>query len=410
MSLVLTLAWRNLWRHAGRTLLTATSVALGLGFLLVMLGLGDGTHLQMIEATVRTGSGHVLLQAPGYQQRRGVDMVVPAEEARRVEAWARARPEVLAVLPRAFASGLLSSADGAAGVNVTGIDPAAEAAVSRFPSRLAAGRFLAAGDGNVAVVGSGIARSLKIHPGSRVVAMAQGASGSEVRSVLLRVVGVLHTGLDEVDEALVLVPLHATQQFLAMDDAVHQVALILDDQARSRALARAARRAFPGLEALTWAEARPELEAFITIDDGSAYLFDGIFFVLIAFVVLDTLLVSLLERRREFSLLGALGLGPARRLAMVLTEALLLAGLSVAAGAALGLAGHFYFKTYGLPMAWFTEQNIEAGGAMVEPIMYSALSWRRLVGSIVLVVGMTLVLSLTVARRAARPVEVGLLK
>lgn len=410
MSIVVMLAWRNLWRHAARTLLTASGVALGLAFLLTMLGLGDGSHLQMIDAAVRMGSGHVLLQAPGYQHRRGVEMALPASTVRQVEAWARSRPDVVAVLPRAFASALLSSADGGTGVSLAGVDPAVEKAVSRFPARVTDGRFLVAGDRHAAVIGSGVARVLKARVGSRVVAIAQGARGGEVRSSLLAVVGVLHTGLDEVDQSLVLMPLRATQEFLDLEGGVHQVALMLSDQAGAVSSAREARLAFPALESLTWAQADPELEASIRIDDGGHYLFNGIFFVIIGFMVLNTLLMSVLERRRELSLLGALGLSPRRRFAMVLVEAALLAALAIAAGLALGLGAHAYFGTHGLPLRWFTERSFETAGVLIEPIMYSHLGAARVAGAATLVFSLTLLLSLFAARHAARPSDVNLLK
>jgi ABC-type lipoprotein release transport system permease subunit len=408
--IVLRLAWRNLWRHPIRTVLTASGVALGLGFLLVMLGLGDGSHLQMIDAAVRMGGGHVLLQAPDYQRRRGIEMLVPEARRRGAEAWARAEPGVRAVLPRAFVSALVSSADGATGVTLTGVDPAAEAPVSRFPSRITSGRFLRSGDREAAVIGSGVARLLRAQVGSRVVAMAQGAAGGEVRSTLLRVVGILHTGLDEVDDALALTALGPLQDFLSLHGGVHQVALVLDDQARSASVARAARAAFPDLETLTWAEADPQLEAAIKIDDGGHYLFNSIFFVIIGFMVLNTLLMSVLERRRELALLGALGLSPRRRFAMVLVEAVYLAALASAAGLVLAGAAHAYFSTHGLPLAWFTEQSLETGGVMLEPVMYSSLTAARVLGAVGVVGALTLGLALVAARHAAKPVDVGLLK
>jgi ABC-type lipoprotein release transport system permease subunit len=408
--IVLTLGWRNLWRRPGRTVLTGSGAALGLGFLLTMLALGDGSHLQMIDAAARTVSGHVLLQATDYQRRRGVEQVVTADAAARAAAWARARPGVRTVLPRAFASGLVSSADGATGVSLTGVDPAAEAPVSRLATRLAEGRFLRPGDGAAAVVGSGVARVLKVRVGSRLVAMAQGPGGTEVRSTLLHVVGVVRSGIEEVDEGLVLLPLTALQGFLGLGGAVHQLSLILDDQGRAAEVASAARRAWPGLEALTWAEADPQLEAVIRIDDGGHYLFNGIFFVIIAFMMLNTLLMSVLERRREFALLGALGLPASRRLGMVLVEGALVAGLATLGGIGLGLGAHAYFHVHGLPLAWFTSQELETAGVVLEPIMYSALGPGRVVGAVLLVFGLTLGLALLAGRQAARPVDPNLLK
>jgi ABC-type lipoprotein release transport system permease subunit len=404
------LAWRNLWRHAGRTLLTASGVALGLAFLLVMLGLGDGSHLQMIDAAVRMGSGHVLLQAPEFQRRRGVEMTMPESSAAAVVRWARSRPDVEGVLPRAFASALLSSADGATGVSLVAVDAAAEAPLSRFPARVTHGRFLEAADRNTAVVGAGVARLLEVGVGSRVVAMAQGARSGEVRSALLHVAGVLDTGLDDIDRSLVLVPLRAGQEFLELGGGVHQIALVLDDQAAAGARAREAAHAFPDLEILTWAQADPDLAAAIRIDDGGHYLFNGIFFVIIGFMVLNTLLMSVLERRREFALLGALGLSPRRRLAVVVAEGAMLAALASGGGLALGLGAHTYFRLHGLPLAWFTAQGMETAGVMLEPVMYSSLSGARIVGAVALVWLLTLGLSLAAARQAARPVDPGLLK
>ncbi len=410
MAIVLRIAWRNLWRHPWRTLLTASGTALGLGLLLLMLGLGDGSHLQMIDAAVRMGSGHVLLQAPGYQARRGVESALGADATGRVVRWARAQRDVVAVLPRAFSSALLSSADGAVGVGLIGVEPAAEAAVSRFAARVRDGRFVAAADRGTAVIGSGVARVLHTGVGGRIVVMAQAAQEREVRSALLRVVGVVHTGLDEVDRSLLVVPLGSAQELLALDGRVHQVALILRDQARSAALAAAARRAFPELEALTWAQADPDVETAIRLDDGGHYLFNAIFFVIIGFMVLNTLLMSVLERRRELALLGALGLTAGRRWAMVMVEASMLAGLAIAGGLVLGIGVTTYFRVHGLPLAWFTDQPFESGGVLIEPVMYAYLGVRRVVGSAALVLALTAGLSLVAARHAARPVDVGLLK
>lgn len=410
MSVVVRLAWRNLWRRPWRTLLTGSGVALGLGLLLTMLGLGDGSHLQMIDAAVGMGSGHVLVQAHGYQTRRAVELTIPADIVPRVAAWARRQDGVVAVLPRVFASALLSSADGAAGVTLIGVEPADEARVSRFAARVREGRFVAAGDREVAVIGSGVGRVLHAGVGSRIVVMAQGARERDVRSSLLHVVGVVHTGLEEVDRSLLLLPLRSAQELLALDGGVHQVAMILHDQAASAARVAAARRAFPGMEALTWSAANPDVDTAIRLDDGGHYLFNAIFFVIIGFMVLNTLLMSVLERRREMALLGALGLAPVRRWLMAMVEAAMLAGLAVAAGVALGAGITAYFHVHGLPLTWFTDQPFESGGVLLDPVMYAHLSLGRVVGSTALVFVLTLALSLVAARHAARPVDPGLLK
>ena len=66
MTIVWKIAWRNLWRKPRRTILTVITISLGLALLLISLGLGDGSHNQMIESAVHMGSGHVLVQQKGY--------------------------------------------------------------------------------------------------------------------------------------------------------------------------------------------------------------------------------------------------------------------------------------------------------------------------------------------------------
>jgi ABC-type lipoprotein release transport system permease subunit len=205
-------------------------------------------------------------------------------------------------------------------------------------------------------------------------------------------------------------PLVSTQELLALGGGVHQVAMILRDQAASSARAGAAQRVFPELEALTWAEADPDVDMAIRLDDGGHYLFNAIFFVIIGFMVLNTLLMSVLERRREMALLGALGLAPGRRWLVVMVEAAMLAGLAVVGGVALGAAVNAYFHIHGLPLTWFTDQPFESGGVLLDPVLYAHLTIGRVVGSAILVFALTLTLSLVAARHAARPVDPGLLK
>jgi len=191
---------------------------------------------------------------------------------------------------------------------------------------------------------------------------------------------------------------------------VHQVALLLTDPTRIDATAQDARAAFPATEVLTWAQADPQLEAFIKIDDGGSYLFDGLFFILISFMLLNTLLMSVLERRREITLLGALGLSPRRRFLMVMLEACFLAGIACVAGTGLGWLGHKYFQLHGLPLAWFTDTDFEAGGVVLDPVMYSVLSGPRVLGTVLLVFALTMSLALVAARHVRRPADVNLLK
>jgi len=139
--LLATIAWRNLWRNPRRTLLTALALGLGLALLLIAVGLNDGRNEQMIANGVRLGSGHVVVQAKGYQETRSQELLLPASLVSATEEALHAGElthTVQGVSPRLFASGLLSSAANASGVGIVGVIPEKERPVSLAAQRIVA--------------------------------------------------------------------------------------------------------------------------------------------------------------------------------------------------------------------------------------------------------------------------------
>jgi ABC-type lipoprotein release transport system permease subunit len=403
-TLTFTMAWRNLWRHTRRTILTVATIALGLVLLLISFGLNDGGHAQMIESAVELGSGHVLIQQQGYLESAGIERFLRPEEIRSVEDWVVAVRQdfpVTQVVKRVFASGLASSADGAAGVLLIGMEPEKERTASVFHQRLIEGDFPDSPDSDRVIIGRGVGRKLALSIGDRLVLTAQAAGGEEIQAILTRVGGVFETGLEELDQSLILMPIATAQSFLVMDQGVHQVAILLESADSSEALARRGQEQLPGVEIVHWSEAHPELVDFIRIDDAGGYLFFLMIFVLIGFLVLNTLLMAVLERNREFALLEAVGMSPGRRFAMVMMEALIIAALAVSVGLVLGYGGHLYLAERGLPLDLFYAGDVSAAGVKLDPVMYSRLTSGRILSSTAMVFALTLFLALFPARRAA---------
>ena len=406
------MAWRNLWRHGRRTALTAVTVALGLAMLLVFLGLGDGGHAQMIDSAVRLGSGHVVFQALGYQELGGLERTMVGSQTKRAVNWLAEKEEdyrIEGVVPRIFASALASSASGSRGVFLMGIEPGPEGRVSKFSSKVIEGEFLGNGQSQQIVMGEGVARKLKVGIGDKVVLMAQAAHSPDIESALMRVEGILKTGQENVDQTMVLAPLATCRNFFKINGQLHQLAVLLPDDGDSLRLAAEAQAAFPDLEVLSWQGALPELHDFIQIDDGGNYVFHVFLFLLIAFLVLNTLLMSVLERRKEFTFLDALGLNPQQRFGLVMLEAFFIASLSCLLGFVVGYSGHLYLESYGLPLHLFNLEEGNIAGVALEPVMYSKLSWGRVAQSLGAVFAMTFLLALLPARRAAAPGNVQLL-
>lgn len=388
-----------------------STIALGMALYLISLALNDGGHQQIVESVVRMGSGHVLIQQKGYHESRGVERFLEPNQHDEALQWLQESGPGMGVehvVSRVFASGLASSADGTSGAMLIASDPGKERTASYFAERLVEGDFPEA-DSAQAVVGQGIARKLALGIGDRVVLTAQAARGGELASALVRVSGVVRTGVEEFDEMLVLTPLSTASTLLQMEGGVHQVAVILNDAADSGRLADLAARAFPDLEALPWDRAHPEVVDYIRIDNAGNHIFSIVIFTLIGFLVLNTLLMSVLERSQEFALLDALGVTSQQRFLMVMLEATVVAFLGAAAGLAVGYAGHLYLSIHGFHLETFMSGDITVAGVAFDPVIYSELSARRILQTVSLVFGLALALALVPARRAAKPGEIGIL-
>jgi ABC-type lipoprotein release transport system permease subunit len=411
--LLLSLAWRNLWRHARRTILTVLALGLGLGLLLVSLGLGDGSHEQMIVNGIKLGGGHVVIQAEGYQHSQSQDLLIPARVISTVDQALRTDRTLHSINPRLLASGLLSSAANASGVGIVGVQPHAEQIVSLIPQRMIAGSYLDGEQSSGLVIGDELAQKLKVRVGSKVVLMAQAVhpeadrqngAGGEIQSALFRVVGIFHTGLREVDAYLVHLPLPEAQTFLGAGDQLSQIAVFLRQDSATVPTADALRTQLSPteIEVLTWRQALAELARFVWLDDAFNYVMNGIILVMVALGVLNTMLMAVLERRYELGVCAAVGLQPTQLLTLVMYESVLLILLSLVLGLILGLGGHWYFATYGLDMRVFTETDMPIAGTVFDPILYSSLSYTRIIWAVSVVGALALLMAAYPAWKAAR--------
>ena len=412
-SLLSSLAWRNLWRHARRTMLTVLALGLGLGLLLLSLGLGDGGHEQMIVNGIKLGGGHVVIQAEGYQHSQSQDLLIPAHVVSSVDQTLGTDRALHSINPRLLASGLLSSAANASGVGIVGVQPHAEQIVSLIPQRMVAGSYLDGEQASGLVIGDELAKKLKVRVGSKVVLMAQAVhpqtdsqngGGGEIQSGLFRVVGIFHTGLRELDAYLVHLALPAAQAFLQAGDQLSQIAVFLHQDSATVAAADALRTQFTPteIEVLTWRQALAELVRFVWLDDAFNYVLNGMILVMVSLGVLNTMLMAVLERRYELGVCAAVGLQPAQLLTLVMYESVLLILLSLILGLILGLGGHWYFATYGLDMRVFTETDLPIAGTVFDPILYSSLSTARIIWAVGVVGALATLMAVYPAWKAAR--------
>ena len=412
LRLLFRLALRNLRRHLRRTVLTALAMIVGGAFLVFSMTLGDGSHEQWVDSGVRLGTGHVTVERPEYRLRRRIDDRLSADVRRAVEhalASPEIAPHVVATSARLGINGLASSAAGARPAQIVGVDPVAEAGFGVIDDAVIEGRYLEPDDRLAAYVGADLADGLALRIGSRFVVQAQGSDG-EISGQLLRVVGIFRSSVPAVDRVTIHIPLATAGDWLGSGGDVSNVAVVLQSSRATapvadrmaRALAEPAARG--EARVVSWRDANPAIAAAITIDDFGNYVIQGFLFVIIGFGIVNTVLMSVMHRQREFGVLQAQGLTPGQTGALVLVEGLTLSAASGLVGVGLGLLGTWYFFGDGLDTSVLMENidELTFAGTAIDPVIVPVFTAGRIAQIVTFILGIGAVASVYPALCATR--------
>ena len=369
------MAWRNIWRNPRRTLLTVCAIIFASVLLVFMLSFQFGSYETMINTSVKISTGHLQVQAEAYQEKKSIRFVIP--EPQTIAKVVAQIPEVAAYTFRGQAFSLISSADRTYGVVVTGIDPQKEARVSRLKQLVREGHFLASNDRNQAVIGKLLARNLRAKIGDELTLLGQGRDGS-IAATVVNVKGIFSSGIDEFDRAAMQIPLTTFQDTFSMDQAVHEIVIIgksLSDVAEIKAKLQTALSALENRKKLTtldWQELMPGLRQAIEMDLISGLIFYGLLIVVVAFSILNTFLMAILERTREFGVMMAIGTTPRRLTKVLLLESMTITLIGIIAGIGIGIVVTAYFQVHGIDFSGGSELLSQFG---ITGRMYPKLSF-----------------------------------
>ena len=332
------IGWRNLGRHRKRTVLTALGLAVGYFASVFIIGWSDGLMAEMVENATGLVGGQIEIHDAEYRPERSLYDTIGGRDgtdiARLLDGIA-ADAAVVAVAPRVYAGGLVSSGESTSAGMLMGIDPDRELTVSRFLDELVDGRVPEAGRNELAI-GVEMARQLAVGVGDDVIVVAPGADGS-MGNDLYTVSGIFRTGMVELDASTAVLPLADLQTLITLDsDRIHEIAVATEgpwsaDETAGRLVAALAPDDL-ALEVAPWTDLNPLIVDFVALLNA----FYGVIFIIIfgiaIFGVANTMLMSTYERRREIAVMLALGATPRAVVKTVLYEAVAMGLIALAFG------------------------------------------------------------------------------
>jgi len=372
LSIYLKLGWRNLWLHPLRTALTVAALGVGIAALTFLSAMDDGWMQQIKTNFAMTVTGHIQIHAKGFEDSRNLSQRI--EHPDRLIAAISWVNGIRGIATRVRASGLASSAGANAGAQIYGVQPQREKQMSRLSGFVDAGSWLPDHDAHAAVVGDGLADRLGIGLGDKLVVMAA-VPGGDIASEVFRVRGLIHSGVMEVDNLIVIVPLPTAQHWLGLGNAVTDIVIRADSFDHVNGLADALKSALLPLaggqfEVLRWYDIDPMAQQWANFADAYTWFVLLIVIIVVLAEVLNTMLMSMHERVREFGLMGALGVMPGQIFAMVVWETVMLVLIGGAAGFALGGGLSLWYGEHGIDLSQFA---IAFSFMYMDPIIHPLL-------------------------------------
>jgi ABC-type lipoprotein release transport system permease subunit len=394
---MLRLAWRNVWRNGRRSTINVAAMGFGLAAIMFGQSMMKSLQYQLVEKATGSFTGHVRIQRRDVDEPKFPDkfMTDPEPGAKMMDA----DPRVLAWGRRIQITGLVSSPTMSLGALICGVEPDREPKITDMAGYIKAGRYLKTGEKGI-VMGKKIAGRLDVRLGEKVVLMAQASDGS-MGAEVFRVVGISETGSESFDGQMVWVPLEAMQTLLVRPGQANQLAAKLKDLNQAEAVAADFNAKLgPGnVASLTWKDIDKEIIGIQAFQDGLLTVVLFVVFAIVALGILNTQLMSLFERVREFGVLMAIGARPRWIVRLLLIESAMLGLVGTLLGIVLGalLIGHF--GRYGL--------NLPVGDAFkyflpFPSVIYLRPSWGVHIFACAMVFVITLLATLPPALRAGR--------
>jgi len=394
--MILQLAWRNIWRNPARSLVIILSVAIGLFAAISVLALYDGMLNSRMRTVIDTETGHAQLHHPGFRDDMEPRFVIPDRErlARMLASDTLVRSHAF----RVVTTGMLATAGGSAGVTVYGIDEQAEVSVSRWDRRFDDSIPRLTAERSIAI-GKKLSRKLDLDKGDKVVLTLTDREGN-MESAALRIRGIYETSNAPLDEVNVFMKDEALAELLGVPGQRHELVVISRSDDAVPQMTQALKAAMPAMQVESWKELSPETDLMINTVDYYSYIIVIIILIALSFGIVNTMMMSVLERRREIAMMTALGIGQKRMLSMIVAETVFLSvvGIPLALGCSWFTVDHFHRK--GLDLSGMGKEMMRSFG--FEDLVYPSFPSDKLPAIILLVFLSALLASLFPSWKSVR--------
>jgi len=350
--MLLTLAWRNIWRNKKRSLIIILAIAVGLCCGLFASATMFGMWDSMINTTIDRDLGHFQIHSKSFEDEKLVTDTIPDFE--NIIAELNSTEYVTGVSSRILIEGMASSATSSNGVRILGINPETEEKVTSIYKNIVEGSYFGESWKNQIVVGEKLADNLGLREKSKIVLGFQGIDGSIIYGAF-RIAGIFRTQSSMFDKSNVFVKEGDLLKLINSDKISNEIVVRLSSVQQVDSVYIPVKNKYSNLSVKYWGELAPELKFYYQSVVLQSNIFVGIILFALLFGITNTMLMSVMERVREFGVLMAVGMKRSRVFLMIIMETISLSFIGGILGLILGLILIGYFGSVGINLSAFTE-------------------------------------------------------
>lgn len=399
--MLLKIAWRNIWRNRKRSLIIIVAVFLGLWAGIFLIAFNNGMIEQRIRTAIAQEISHLQMHHPQFSTDYDPKFSIP--DGSDILMREATDLNIKALSGRVIVMGMISSAYGSSGVAINGIVPGEENKLTNLESKISSGNYFDPVKSNQIILSERLAKKLKLKQGHKTILTFQDKDG-EIASASFKITALYKTVNSPYDERNVFVKNNDIDQLIGLPGAFHEIALLLNSNSFLDSTQYQLKRKYPGLKIENWMEISPELGLTVSVSDQMVYIYMGIILLALAFGIINTMMMSVLERTRELGMLMALGMNKIRIFGMIMLETFFLVIAGCPVGISLGIITVYFTHKHGIDFSAYEEVYANFGYSST---IYPVLSLEHLLLILELVVMATLISGLFPARRALKlkPVE-----
>ena len=343
------LAWKNIWRNRIRSIVVIGAVAIGIWAILFISGFTRGMVQNYIDDSISTQISHIQIHHPKFGDDKELKFNIADHNALNQELLSM--DGVKSVTTRIISNGMISSSKGARGVNIIGVDPTKESLVTAMKDKLTEGEYLNVDKKNPILISRRIAEKLGLKIRSKVILTFQNVS-QDITAGAFRVVGIYDTGNAQYDEIQIYIKKDDLQRLIGIEkEVVHEMALLVNDFQTVDVIRDRIKEQHPDLLVENYKELSPDLELFNTQIKLNIVILTTIIMLALIFGIINTMLMAVLERKKELGMLMAIGMNKMKVFVLIVMETLFLSLVGGPLGLLIAFASLKSFSKTGIDLS-----------------------------------------------------------